>query len=132
MVASDGPQSCKEYSLPYDAIKYGNGDLMQEERSPCALINGMVLDSSINSLCVTPVSLGVQIAELKKLLLTEMDLRNGPTDLSRHECFAASRALVVEKNAVHGEHSVRFAIVHSDPIGVQFRATYSDDLIEYF
>src|SRR5580692_2390437 len=69
---------------------------------------------------VAPIALGVEIAEKQRRLQAELDGCHGAGDLTRHEGLAADRTLVVEQNAVRGVHAVGFAIVHGDPVGVEF------------
>ena len=47
-----------------------------------------------------------------------MDIGGGPGDLPRDESPASSRALMVEKNAIAGEHSIRLAVVDDDPVRI--------------
>src|SRR5579872_2908770 len=69
---------------------------------------------------VAPVALGIEIAEIEHLLEAGLDARHGAGDLAGDEGFAADRALVVEKNTVGGKHSVGLAVVHRDPVAVEF------------
>jgi hypothetical protein len=49
---------------------------------------------------VTPVTFSVQVTEVKPLLQTILDGRDGAGNLSRHERLAAERTLVVKKDAI--------------------------------
>src|SRR5580692_72553 len=69
---------------------------------------------------MAPIALGVEIAEKQRRLQAELDGRHGAGDLAGHEGLAADRAFVVEQDAVRGVHAVGFAIVHGDPVGVEF------------
>ena len=68
---------------------------------------------------VTPVALGIHVAQIEAVLQAELDAGEGPGDLAGDEGFAANRALVVEEDAVAGVHAVGLAVVHSDPVGVE-------------
>src|SRR5580692_8389631 len=68
---------------------------------------------------MAPVALGVEIAEVKRLLKPGLDPRHRAGDLAGHESFAPDRALMVEQDAVRGEHAVGLAIVHRDPVAVE-------------
>src|SRR5579859_1640418 len=70
---------------------------------------------------VAPVALRVEVAEVQAILQAELDARERPRDLARDEGLAADGALVVEEDAVAGEHAVRLAVVHRDPVGVELR-----------
>jgi hypothetical protein len=60
---------------------------------------------------VAPVALGVQVAEVERVLQAELDARGGAGDLAGDEGLAAALALVVEEDAVAGEQAVRLAVV---------------------
>src|SRR5580704_1118857 len=69
---------------------------------------------------VAPIAPGIEIAEKQRRLQAELDGGDRAGDLARHESLAADRALVIEQNAVRGMHAVGFAIVHGDPVRVEF------------
>lgn len=68
--------------------------------------------------CVTPVSLGVEVAKIEAVLLSHLDADDGSRDFARHESVTAARRFVVEKNAVGQVHAVRLAVVDDHPVGV--------------
>ena len=68
---------------------------------------------------MAPVALGVEVAEIKLVLITEMYGSHGTSDLACHECLAAQRALMVKENAVRGVNAVGLAVIHDDPVGVK-------------
>src|SRR5215831_15166062 len=70
---------------------------------------------------MAPVTLGLEIAEIDRVLQPRLDAGNAARDLAGDESLAADRALVVEQDAVAGEHAVGLAIVHGDPVAVQLR-----------
>jgi hypothetical protein len=54
------------------------------------------------------------------LLQAKLDGCDRAGDLAGDKRLAAGRAFVVEQYAVRGVHGVGFAIIHGDPIGVEF------------
>src|SRR5262249_11001815 len=66
-----------------------------------------------------PVALGLEIAEIERIIQADLDAGDRAGDLAGHEGLAADRALVVEQDAVAGEHAVGFAIVHRHPVAVE-------------
>ena len=60
---------------------------------------------------VAPIALRFQVAESQLIGETELYLGNRMTDLARYEFESASRPFVIEKDAVHAEHIVGFAII---------------------
>src|SRR5580700_8606709 len=69
---------------------------------------------------MAPIALGIEVAEEQRRLLAELDGRHRAGDLARHEGLAADRAFVIEQDAVRGMHAVGFAIIHGDPVRVEF------------
>src|SRR5207302_1679419 len=67
----------------------------------------------------TPVTPGVEVAEVEEFLLARSNARHGLRDLPGDERFAAPWGLVVEQDAVGGEQAVRLAVVDRDPVGEQ-------------
>ena len=82
--------------------------LLHDPPHPVHIIPGM-----------TPVALGVKIPDIQRLLCAKMNAGHGARDFPRHKRFAAYRTLVVEQDPVRGMHSVGFAIVYGDPVGIQ-------------
>jgi hypothetical protein len=72
---------------------------------------------------VTPVALGVEIAEVQLLLQAHFDARGSARDLARDEGLPAARGFVVEQDAVAGVHAVGLAEIHRHPVGVHLGAT---------
>src|SRR5487761_714548 len=68
---------------------------------------------------VTPIALGVDIAEKEPLLQPALDRGDCPRDLSGDEGLAAHRRLVVEQDAVRGVQAVGLAVIHRDPVGIE-------------
>src|SRR5215475_8322275 len=83
----------------------------------------VLLQHQPHGLCVilrvSPIAPGVEVAEVKLILQTELDRRGGARDLSRYESLSAAFALMVEQYAVAGEQPVAFAIINRDPVGVE-------------
>ena len=67
---------------------------------------------------MAPVALRIEVAEPEAILLADRDRGNGAGDLAGDEGLAATRALMVEEDAVRGVHPVGLAVVHRDPVGV--------------
>ena len=79
---------------------------------------------------VTPVALGVEIAEVKFVLLSSKNFSDRACDLSGDEGFAAARGFVVEEDSVRGMQSVGFAVVHGGPVREDFRAAIGAARVE--
>src|SRR5690242_4178751 len=67
---------------------------------------------------MAPVALGFEIAEIDGVFQAELDAGDASGDLARDEGFATDRAFMVEQDAIGGEHSVRLAVIHGDPVTV--------------
>lgn len=59
---------------------------------------------------MAPVSLGVQVAQVQGLLLVPVDLGDRAGDLAGDEGWPSSGGLVVEQDAVGGEHAVSLQV----------------------
>ena len=59
---------------------------------------------------ISPVAFGFQVSKVELVLSTGFDVGNGASDLSGHEGFTSTRGLVIEKNPVAAEDTVRVAI----------------------
>ncbi len=59
-----------------------------------------------------------------------MNRGNGLGDLAGHKDFAASRAFVIEQDAVRGMETIGFAIIHGNPIGIELRGGIGTARIE--
>jgi hypothetical protein len=70
---------------------------------------------------MSPVTLGIDVAEVQAALLAERDVRHSPGDLACDERASTPRALVVEQDAVARIHPVRLAVVDHDPVRIQLR-----------
>src|SRR6266404_1434962 len=68
---------------------------------------------------MSPISLRVEVPEIKHVLQTEVDRRYGARDFAGHEGFAADWALVVEQDAVRGVDAIRRAVIHRDPVSIE-------------
>ena len=47
-----------------------------------------------------PIALGIEIPQIELILQAELNGRDCASDLTGHECLAASRPLVIEQNSV--------------------------------
>lgn len=64
---------------------------------------------------IAPVSKRVQIAQLQMILKALRDPSRGQGDLSGDKIFSPSLGLMVEEDAVDGEHAVGFPVFLGDP-----------------
>ncbi|AGE50330.1 phytase [Acanthocystis turfacea Chlorella virus Canal-1] len=65
---------------------------------------------------VAPITLGVHVPEEQTRLLPEFHTRETTGDFSRDKRFAAQRALVIEQNSIHREHSICLSVVNDCPV----------------
>jgi hypothetical protein len=71
---------------------------------------------------VSPVALGVEVAQVELLLQAGLDAPDGAGDLAGHERLAAAGRLVVEQDAVAREEVVALAVVHGLPEAIDLGA----------
>ena len=69
---------------------------------------------------MAPVTQGIEVAHEQALLQPRIDPCQAAGYLAGHEGFAAARALVVEQDAIAGIYPVGLAVVHRDPVRVEF------------
>ena len=67
---------------------------------------------------IAPVAEGVEVAEIQLVLITLFDASSGQRDLACDEGLASTFALVVEEDAVDGEHAIALAVVFHNPEAV--------------
>ena len=67
-----------------------------------------------------PVALSVHVAKVQAFFESVLDAGSCTGDFAGDERFTTQWAFVVEENTVARKHSIRFAVVHGDPIGVHF------------
>ena len=79
---------------------------------------------------MSPVPLGVDVAKFEVFHLSQGNFGHRAGDFPRDEGLAAPRALVVEEDSVADEHVVRLPVVPQDPVGVQFRNSFSINVVE--
>lgn len=72
---------------------------------------------------MTPISLRIDVTKVQAMLLADANICNCPGNLPRDERPSSPRALVIEKDTVARIHAVRLAVVHRDPVCVQFGDT---------
>jgi len=70
-----------------------------------------------------PITLSVDVSEVKGFLLSEVNVGNGTGDLAGDEGDSPPGALVVEQDSVAGEHVVSLTVVLDDPEAVQLGHT---------
>ena len=68
---------------------------------------------------VSPIALGIEIAEKKAILHAIFDIGHGAGDFARHKGLAANRAFMVEENSVRRVKAIGLAVVHRDPISIE-------------
>src|SRR5580700_102691 len=71
---------------------------------------------------IAPIANGVQIAEVKFLLLAGEDVRDSASDLTGNKGLAPTRTLMVKKDPIAGKELVRLTIIYCHPVGVSFRS----------
>ena len=79
------------------------------------VIRGLLLQHEPHALDVVsgeaPIAGGFQVAEVELVLEAHGDATDGSRDLAGDEIFSAAGRLVVEEDAVAGEHAVRLPVV---------------------
>src|SRR5665213_303752 len=68
---------------------------------------------------MTPVALGVEVAEIEGVFKAGLDTGDAARDLAGDEGLAADRAFMIEQVAVGGGHAVGLAVVHRDPVTIE-------------
>ena len=113
----DGPADLAERQL--DELTYRMGLAGRQH----VVVGLLLLEDAPHALDivagVTPVALGVEVAEIKAVLIAALDGRDGARDLAGHEGFAADRRFVIEQDPVRRVHAIGLAVVHRDPVGVE-------------
>src|SRR3989338_1072934 len=69
---------------------------------------------------VTPISFGVQIAQIKPFFFAQFYARQTSGYFSGNESFSPARRLMIEKYAVAGEKIISLPVIFCYPIGVNF------------
>ena len=69
---------------------------------------------------VPPVALRAEVTHIKLILHTQYYPAESAGYLAGYESFTAYRRFVVEEDAVGSMHIIGFAVIHSNPIGIQF------------
>src|SRR6266481_527188 len=72
---------------------------------------------------ITPVAFGLKIAHVEFLLQTGANPRYSSRDLAAHESLSSTWRFVIEKNAVAGEETITFPVIHCHPVRVDLRAS---------
>src|ERR1700686_656785 len=68
---------------------------------------------------VAPVAFGIEVSEIERVFQAGLDAGNAAGDLAGDKGLAADRALVIEQDAVRGEHAIGLAVVNRDPVAIQ-------------
>ena len=80
---------------------------------------------------MSPIAPGIEVTEVKTLLLAKGDIRRSPGNLTGDEGPSSSRALVVEQYTVTSIHAVRFPVVDGDPVSVELCDTVGRTRVEW-
>src|ERR1700735_927614 len=72
---------------------------------------------------MSPVPFCIEVAEKKATLQADLYLRETARNFSRYGSLTSDWRLVVEKDSVTRVNPVGLAIIHSNPVGVEFRNT---------
>ena len=64
---------------------------------------------------IAPVAEGVEVAEVELVLVALLDAGGGQRDLACDEGLAPTLTLVVEEDAIDGEHAIALTVVLYDP-----------------
>ena len=78
----------------------------------------------------TPIARSLQVAKVQFLLKADLDSANSTCNLASDEVLTATRAFVVEENAVASEHAVSLTIVHSVPVCSHLRHSVGGARVE--
>jgi hypothetical protein len=68
---------------------------------------------------VAPISLGVEIANIKTMLETKLNGGNGAGDLAGDKGLSPQWTFMVEQDAVAGKQAISLTVIDGDPIGVK-------------
>ncbi len=79
---------------------------------------------------MTPVALGLEIAEIERLFERGLDSGDSAGDLAGDKSLAADRALMVEQDSVRGVDAIGLTVIHRDPVAVEFGDTVRRARIE--
>lgn len=80
---------------------------------------------------MTPITLSVQVTEVQARLLAKRNLSDRPRDLARHKGPTTARTLVIEQDPVARVHSIRLAIIDSNPVSIEFGHTVRRTRVEW-
>lgn len=80
---------------------------------------------------MSPITPGVEVTEIKTLLLAKGDICRGPRNFTSDEGPSSSRALVVKQDTVAGIHPIGLPVVDSDPVCVEFGDTVGRTWVEW-
>src|SRR5262245_51681979 len=66
---------------------------------------------------ISPITLGVEIAEVELVGQPRSDLSYATADLSGDKSFSPTRGFMVEKDTIAAKDAVAFPVINSHPIG---------------
>ena len=69
---------------------------------------------------ITPIAPRIEVAQIEFILTSLCDGGRCQRYFARYKRFAATLALVIEQNAVHGKHAIRFAVIFRYPKTILF------------
>ena len=109
-----------------DAVRPAGGDHV--------VVAGLLLQHQVHGADVvagvTPVALGIEVAEGEMVGQAELDAGDAVGDLAGDELDAAQRALVIEQDAAAGVQAEALAVVHRHPVGVELGDTVGAAWVE--
>ena len=79
---------------------------------------------------MSPITPGVEVTEVKALLLAQGDICRGPRNLTSDEGPSSSRALMVKQDTIAGIHPIGLSVVDGDPERVELGDTVGGTGIE--
>ena len=86
------------------------------------IIRGILLEYEPHAIYIfrgkSPVSLGVQVAEVKPFLSTSQYIEKGSRDLPCDKGFTTSRGFMVKEDPVTGEEVVSLPVVYRNPVRI--------------
>ena len=103
-------------------------------RSDDEVFGGVVLEHQPHTFdivtSITPVTQGIEVAQIELVLFASCDASHGKGDLTRDEGLTTAFALVVEKDTIDGEHPIALAVVLGDPEAIELSYAIGGTRIE--
>ena len=101
-IANGGSDTCSNYIIT-------RGRLLQDEVHRLDIVFG-----------VPPVALRAEVTHIELILHTQRYPAESTGYLAGYKSFTAYRRFVVEEDTIRGVHIIGFAVIYSNPIGIQF------------